>query len=252
MDWLRTLGLNKKQGLVYMHLLENGNATASELAQRLGEQRTNIYLLLDALTELSLVEKDESRPVAQFKVTNPNQLQQLMTQKQKAVSTSSAQLKQALPELLGLYHLNVAHEGMAYFEGLKGYGAALEDMNKANGEVCIFGATQLEEVRIDAWAIAMNKLQKRAAAKVRTKIIFEKTRKNSSTLSVDRLPILQSYMEARFWGNAIFEGEVVVYDSTVVLTSYDDKLVSLVIKNSAIAVTFKTIFDTAWENAEIA
>lgn len=249
MDWLKSLGLNQKQSQLYQHLLTKGSATASELARDLGEQRTNIYLLLDALTNLGLAEKDDALPVAQFKATNPNKLQELMTARQRALATSSVQMKQALPELLGMYHLNTAHDGMAYFEGLKGYEAALEDMNKTSGEVCVFGATLLEEVRPDAWDILIKKLQKRALKKINTRIIFETTRKGSSTLSVDHSSLLKQYMQARFWGNSVFEGEVALYDNAVVLTSYDEKLVSLVIKNKAIAATFQAIFNTVWESA---
>jgi hypothetical protein len=95
----------------------------------------------------------------------------------------------------------------------------------------------------------MNKLQKRASARIKTRIIFEENIRTSQTLSVNRSVLLQKYMEARFWGNSPFEGEVAIYDTAVVLTSYDEKLISLVIKNRAIASTFQAIFDTAWNHA---
>ena len=249
MEWLKTLGLNEKQSLLYQHLLTKGAATASELAKDLNEQRTNIYLLLDALMQHGLAEKDEELPVAQFKASNPNKLQELMISRQKALATSSIQMKQALPELLGLYHLNTAYDGMSYFEGIRGYEAALEDMSKSVKEVCVFGASELEGHRPDAWAVLMKMLKKRALNKIPTRILFEKELKESTTLSVDRSPLLQQYMKARFWGDSTFEGEIALYENTVVLTSYDEKLVSLVIKNGSIATTFQSIFNTAWEDS---
>lgn len=255
MEWLSALGLNEKQSQTYRYLLEHGSLTASQLAKALGEQRTNIYLIVDALIAAGLVEKDESKPVAQFKVANPEKLQDLMTTQQRNLATSSVRMKQALPELLGLYHLNTAYDGMAYFEGLKGYEAALEEMNKISGEVCVFGASELEGVRPDAWAVLLKQLSKRAQLKIKTRILFETalmgpTRKESR-LSVDVSPLLQRHMEARFWGNSPYEGEIALYDNAVVLTSYDEKLVSLVIKNNTIATTFKSVFNTAWEQAEM-
>ncbi|MEO8863345.1 MAG: hypothetical protein ABI354_03420 [Candidatus Saccharimonadales bacterium] len=56
-------------------------------------------------------------------------------------------------------------------------------------------------------------------------------------------------MDVRFWGESVFEGEVAIYGPTVIMTTYDDKLISLVIKNSAIAATMQAIFDTAWLGA---
>lgn len=251
MEWLKALGLNEKQSLLYQHLLTKGSCTASELARDFGEQRTNVYLLLDVLMELGLAEKNESLPVAQFKAANPTKLQELMTARQRRLAMSSVQMKQALPELLGLYHLNTAYDGMAYFEGLKGYEAALEDMNKTDSEVCVFGATLLEEVRPDAWAILMKCLKKRALKKIPTRIIFEEAIAASETLSVDQSPLLKQYMHARFWGCSPFEGEVALYDNAVVLTSYDEKLISLVIKNKSIKATLQAIFDTAWEQTQL-
>ena len=54
-------------------------------------------------------------------------------------------------------------------------------------------------------------------------------------------------IELRFWGENIFESEVAVYGSTVIMTTYDDKLISIVIKNPSIAATLRAIFDSAWE-----
>ncbi len=250
MEWLQSIGLNEKQRKLYLHLLEHGGLTASQLATELGEQRTNIYLLVDALIALGLVEKDETNPVAQFKVTNPQKLQDLMLARQRSVATHSAQMKHALPELLGLFHLNTSYDGMAYFEGLKGYEAALEEMNKITDEVRVFAASEIQYARLDAWDVLIRQLTKRASLKIKTRILFEKSLKGSTRLSVNHSPLLQRYMKAGFWGDSLFDGEIALYNNAVVLTSYDEKLVSLIIKNSAIATTFKAIFDTAWVEAE--
>ena len=250
MKWLQELGLNEKQSQLYLFLLEHGSLTASQLAKELGEQRTNIYLLVDVLIGQGLVEKDTSTPVARFKVTNPEKLQELMTERQRRIASQSVQMKRALPELVGLYHLNTAYDGMAYFEGLKGYEAALEEMNKISGEVLVFAAHEIEFTRLDAWNILIKQLTKRAKLKIKTRILFEAELKGSVRLSVNHSPLLKRYMKAGFWGDLPFEGEVALYDNAVVLTSYDEKLVSLIIKNSAIAATFRAIFETAWSQAE--
>lgn len=245
MEWLKALGLNEKQQRLYLYLLENGAATASKLAQSVGEQRTNIYLITEVLEQKGLVEKDESRPVVEFRAANPENLQKLMMNRQKQLAGSAAELKRALPELQGLYHLNTAHDGMAYFEGLKGYEAALEDMIRSQYEVCVFGASNVSRARPDAWSILQNKLNKRALVKVRTRILFEEALKETTDIASRK----RQRMEVRFWGCSVFAGEVAIYGNTIVLTTYDEKLISLVIKNSEIATTMRAIFDTAWQAA---
>ncbi len=242
MEWLSTLGITQKQQKLYMYLLEHGSHTASELAGILGEQRTNIYLLAEDLEKNGLLERDASRPVVRFLATNPNRLQRLMTQKQHALAESATQLKKALPEMTGLYQINSAQPGLAYFEGIKGYSAALEDMIRSEQEVCVFGASNVSRARPDAWDVLQNKLQKRALAKVRTRILFEQALQESTDIHSRQ----RQRMQVRFWGDAVFDSEVAVYGSTVVLTTYDDKLSSLVIKNQSLANTLQSIFDTAW------
>lgn len=246
MESFKILGLTEKQQKLYLYVLEHGAMTASQLALELHEQRTNIYVLAEELEELGLVERNETQPVVRFAATNPARLQQLMVQKQQTLATTAAQLRKVLPDLQGMYQLSSHKPGFAYFEGLKGYTAALDDMVRSKKEVCVFAASDVSQARPDAWAVLQNKLSKRAHAKVDTRILFETSlREDTDIPSRER-----QRMRVRFWGDSVFEGEVAIYGHTVVLTTYDEKLVSLVIKNPAIAATMQAIFDTAWIAAE--
>lgn len=246
MDWFTELGLNSKQQKLYLHVLEHGAQSASELADGLKEQRTNIYLIVEELEGHGLIVRNEDKPIARFEATNPNQLQKLMLSKQKRLANSASQMKKVLPELLGLYQLSNKSPGFAYFEGIKGYTAALEDMIRSHEEVCVFGASNVSRARPDAWKTLQEKLQKRAKAKISTRILFEDSLESTTDIESRK----RQKMEVRFWGNAPFEGEVAIYGSTVVLTTYDESLTSLVIKNLAIAKTMQSIFDTAWNSAD--
>lgn len=250
MDVLSSLGLNQKQQQAYSSLLQNGSKTASELAVELSEQRTNVYLLMDRLIELGIVERDDSHPVARFTPTNPNCLQDLLSNKQRILAQQSSRLKAALPDLIGLYHLNIAEEGMAYFEGLKGYEAALDDMANSVVEVCVFGASAISSNRPDAKEVLNRKFQKRALAKVSTRILFDKSLQDSQDVPVSLSESTRRRSLVRYWGDRPFgSGEIALYGGTIVLTSYDDKLVSLVIKNAALFSMLQTVFDTAWSQA---
>lgn len=251
MDWFKDIGLSDKQTRLYMFLLENSAKTASEMARALGEQRTNVYVLVDELEQKGLVQRDQSAPVVRFVAANPTQVQRLLQQEQKRLADQAIQLRKAMPELLGLHQLASPKSGIAYFEGLKGYAAALDDQIRPNHkEVCVFGATELEENRSDAWEILIEKLQKRGRAGIKTRIIFEEALRTSTTLSSDYSALLRRTMKTRFWGVSPFEGEIAIYGDTVVLTSYDEKLVSLVVRNKQIAATFQAIFDQAWHSAK--
>lgn len=245
MEWFKDLGISAKQQKLYLFLLEHGARSASQLAQELGEQRTNIYLLAEDLEKKGLVERDTSQPTVRFIATSPARLQQLLGQKQQVLAATASQLRKALPDLQGLYQLSSSRPGLAYFEGLKGYMVALEDMIRSKQEVCVFGASDISQSRPDAWSVLQNKLTKRAHSKVSTRIIFE-----TALGAITDIPSRQRQrMQVRFWGDRVFEGEVAMYGHTVVLTTYDDTLTSLVIRNPVIASTMQAIFDTAWQQA---
>lgn len=250
MNWLKTIGLTQKQQDLYLYLLRQGVLTASELATALNEQRTNVYLLTDKLIELGLVTRDESQPIVRFRPVSPDRLQSLMSARQKFVAEQSVQLKKDLPNLLGLYHLHVAEEGMAYFEGLEGYTGALDDMLRSQLEVCVFGSTDVSIARPDADTVLRKSLQLRALAKVPTRIIFDESLRSNSALTVFSSEATKRYMEYRFWGEQSFgRGELALYGGTIVLTSYDEKLVTMVLKNPSLASMLQSIFDTAWNGA---
>lgn len=250
MNAFQSIGVNAKQGALYQFLLENGPQTASDIATGLSEQRTNVYLLVEHLTELGLVERDELQPVVRFKATDPAVISELISKRQRDLSSQFNALKSQLPELTGLFQLNVASEGMAYFEGITGYEATLDDMAKSGEHVRVFGASELGVHRPDARRILNMKLQKRALNKVKTDILLAKDLCDVTDLPGTPTSAGSAFVETRFWGSESFgSGEISLYADTVVLTSYDEKLISLVLKNTSIAMIFRAIFDTAWNSA---
>ncbi|MEO8863346.1 MAG: helix-turn-helix domain-containing protein [Candidatus Saccharimonadales bacterium] len=153
MEWFERIGLNDKQKKLYLHLLENGALTASQLADELKEQRTNIYLITDELVALDLIERNTRQPVARFMAANPARLQQLIAKQQQDLAVSAKQLRKILPELQGRYVLSSQKPGFAYYEGIKGYGLALDDMIRSGQEVCVFGSSNVSVARPDAWTL---------------------------------------------------------------------------------------------------
>lgn len=243
MEYFQSLKLNKKHQDLYMYLLENGPQTATELANKLMEQRTNIYLISEVLITKGLVERDESKAVTRFKVTNPSRLQELISFQQKNIAQKSLEIRQALPDLIGKYHLHTAKEGFAYFEGVDGYKSALEDMHRSSSEICIF-STEAVDDRPDLWEILQSAVQRRAIAKISSRMLLPPNLRDK----VDFEEMARKRMNLKFWGNDDMRAEIAIYDQTSVFTTYDEKLVSVVIKNSAITSTLRAIFDTAWKS----
>lgn len=245
MEALECLDLNTKQQSIYMYLLEHGPSTASDLGKSLGEQRTNIYLLSEKLVDMELVAKDDSTPITHLKITSPIRLQELLLEQQSKLAKNASRLKKQLPDFQGLYHLHTASEGLAYFTGVTGYRSTLDEQLRAGQDVCVISTAKVND-RPDLWDILQNSLQKRAIKKISTKMLLDPSLK--SRVSVPELA--QRRVQLRFWGNSPFQSEVALCGSSTILTTYDENLKSIVIKDRSITETFQVIFDTAWDSAE--
>ncbi len=71
---LNEAGLDKKQAMVYLALLEAGEATAQELAVATSVKRPTVYVALEELEELGLVLRTKLKRRTYFSPTDPKKL----------------------------------------------------------------------------------------------------------------------------------------------------------------------------------
>src|SRR3989344_1596791 len=93
---VKPYGLSEAESNVYLFLLQHGFATALELSRKLHIGRTKVYRLLDLLKGKQLVEYQLQERGMLFGATHPSKFEQLITQREQAVSA----LKQSLPQLI--------------------------------------------------------------------------------------------------------------------------------------------------------
>ncbi|MBM3261171.1 helix-turn-helix domain-containing protein [Candidatus Kaiserbacteria bacterium] len=71
---LMSLGLSGPRADAYLTLLEQGGATATELAKRMGVQRTSVYAILRSLAEEGFVETYIQKKRQYFRATKPERV----------------------------------------------------------------------------------------------------------------------------------------------------------------------------------
>ena len=244
-DSLTKIGLTSKEAQIYLYLLENGYRTAAQLADAIGEKRTNIYMLLEGLKEKQVLTVDESKRVRVFGAADPGQLQKLLQREQEKQQQALGALKVVLPQLRVQYSLTSDKPGVTHTAGEEGYKLLLDDMVRSTTEVLLVASNDvppnssvLDELR--------NRLYKRKEAGVRTRALFHSDEKRDS----HKAEFAERGIELRFLGEQPFRGEVVVYEDNVTFTVYEPSLVVTVVTNKAIADTMRIMFEALWDKAE--
>lgn len=134
-ELLTRIGLTKSQAKAYIALIKHGKLSAPELAEKIGETRTNCYMVLDKLTELGLVNKDESGKKLSYQPTNPTNLERLSEQRRKDVLETEKQVRDSMPQLLNYFYTYQNRPGVRFFEGKEGIKRMYEDQRRTGKDI---------------------------------------------------------------------------------------------------------------------
>ncbi len=244
-DIFSQLGLNEKEKKFYLYLLESGPKTASQVSKELEETRTNTYMVFKKLGDQKLIETSSSQGKVQTYIAgNPERLKNLISQQQQELRQTHMALSAVLPELNSMYRLGTHKPGAVYMEGIKGFKAFLEDINKSRQTVHLLASDIVPQVE-EAWVLLEKETRKRASKGIKTKAIFHKQAKKL----LDKPAFKTKGFELRFWVDKPLEGEVVVYGDKVAFTVYRPTIIVTVITNETLANTFLAVFQQLWDTA---
>lgn len=143
------LGLTDKEAAVYLAILELGSSSIQPIATQSGVKRTSIYYFIDHLVELGIIEKIKLRNRWHWQAKSPEALIDLQQRRLSDV-------KNALPELKGIFNLTTDKPKISYFEGVVQMKNILWEEIKCKKELLgiwsgqevadLFGASLLDEV----------------------------------------------------------------------------------------------------------
>ncbi len=134
-ELLTQIGLTKSQAKAYIALIKFGSLPAPELAAKIGETRTNSYMVLDRLVDMGLIEKDESGKKLLYRPTNPTALERLIEQKRKDVMSTEKQVRDSMPQLLNYFYTYQHQPGVRFFQGKEGIMKMYEDQRRTARDI---------------------------------------------------------------------------------------------------------------------
>lgn len=235
---LTSLGLTGSQAKAYLVLVQLGSMKPTEMATKIKESRTNIYKILDRLTDLGLTVKDESGKTIRYRAENPVVLETLARQHRDKVLEQEKKIKMAMPNLLNFFYTYSEQPGVRFFQGKENIKGIFEDILRTHQTVYL--------------------IRSPADVSFYDKPFFDKFKKQRAKLGIKTLGLTPDHPNAnrnpeidaaelftRTWLPAGYysgSAEWYVYGNKMAIVSYGEEAIGMIIESPIIAESFKQIF----------
>jgi|SRR3989344_2353642 len=235
---LNRIGLEDKESMVYLALLELGTADVSDIAKKAGIKRPTCYLVLDDLKNKGLVSQVPAK-VNLFTAESPEKLAVEMYKKQELY-------KRFLPNLLALHNTKKEKPQVQLFEGKEAVRQVYQNIYQSP-EVWFFGSIrEIASLYPEEFRIFLQRV-KAGEIKARDLFVF-----SEADLAYGKKQPQHSNYEIRFLpGSAeAFITDAALYGETVAFFSFHPRIFVVLIKSKEISGTFKILYEAAWKGAK--
>lgn len=228
---LRRIGLSESGIKVYYALLKFGKANVTEIAEESGIHRTNIYSILDKLSDIGLVSYFSEDNRRKYKAADPENLLNYLKENEE-------EIRKLMPNLKKIQESVSEKVGVEIFRGEKGMKSAFKDIIREEKEVVGFGMTG--QLRQYLPVFAKQWIRDIMAYKINNKYIYTEGTK---------VPF--DNFEARFLSKE-FSTPVAtqIYGDKILISIWEPTLVAILIKSKEVAENYRKHFNLLWKMAK--
>lgn len=254
---LASTGLNEKEALVYLAVLELGGAYPSKIAQYTGLNRSTTYHLLDRLAIRGLVNEIEKKNKIFYQIDKPKKIVDQAKSYRRQAEEQIENAQSILPDIEGLYGLSGSRPKVTYYKGIEGMLDLYNDH--------IDTETPYEMM---AWANARelqkflppkffdNYVKTKEKKKITTRGLIPDNKENREFTGVRYSGITKKYWpEMRFFKPESFPlvGEITIYGTNKVSIANFERqtLIGTIIEDKAIHDAMAAIFELSWNSSLI-
>jgi sugar-specific transcriptional regulator TrmB len=243
-DQLQRLGLSDEEAELYLAMLELGGGYASQLAKRVGRNRSSMYHTLKTLTEKGLITKLAREKHSYFSPEPPEKIVQLAKLRYEGAAS-------LLPELQSIQNTIAAKPKIKFYQHTSGIESIFEDTLSAEGE--ILGYTNLSLLVEMFPGYFKRYTEERMRRKIKVRYLSPRPTSGPALLEDFFTKLGDSdLLEVLFVNPTQFpvRNEVAIYGNKVALMSLSaDELIGVLIESPNVAQTMKAGFDLAWIGA---
>lgn len=237
---LRKAGLTDSQAKGYLALIENGQLSPVELAEKTGESRTNGYMICEKLEELGLASKKEAKKSI-YTPESPTRLRQLLVRQQRQLKEADSQISSILPTLLSTYRLATDKPGVLYLEGTDSLKQIYDDIISTNDPVIRIFPSAYDRDDPAISEVIDRQIERQRKANIKTEVLLR--REIYDTLDIKN----SALFEARPSALGALDTQIIIYGDNVALTTFHNGVVTSIITSPFVAVTLKQLFLALWD-----
>src|SRR3989338_1644811 len=243
-DILRKIGLTENEIKIYIHLLKSGSSTAYEIGKQTGIYRVHVYDKLEQLMDKGLVTHVYRGAKKYFQATHPSKIKHYLEDQKRMLEVQEQAVDSILPELEAMTKIPKEDTFVEVFKGNEGLKYFIKDIIKTKKEVLITGIDDQK------YQEALPVFMKQYFRDLRDNNIKERviTIKKKNIFLFDKE--LAPTTEYRFLEEKQFNPtNTFVYGNKVVIVTWETPVMAVMIKNEAIAETYRNHFEHLWNIA---
>jgi sugar-specific transcriptional regulator TrmB len=238
---LEDIGLTKPQARAYRALVKRGTSGAPQIAEDIGESRSNTYKLLDKLCELGLATKDTNSTKVRYFPTSPVALEQFIQKQSAEVHLRERKLKAQLPTMLDFFFAHSEQPAIRFFQGKEGIRQIFSDM-LATGET-LYLVRSPEDVHFYDNEFFIDIRKKRRLLGIKTVGITPDLPSANHDPAIDA----QNLFTRTWIPSEAYTAKVEwnIAGNKVALISYGAEAIGVIIESEQIAESFRQVFRLA-------
>lgn len=241
---LENMGFTEGEGKVYLTLLKIGESKVGPIIKESKISRSKVYDILERLIKKEVVSKIKKNDILFYQALSPKLLFNYLKEKQNELDNENEVLKKVMGELVSF--LPRREMDIKVYEGKEGFKRVIDRTIDELKKEDIYYAMGISKTTEFMRNYALKIYQNQKTKKFKAKSIFDefgkfkiKERKTKNH-EIKILP--------KGW---ITPALFTIYQDVVGIHSgEEEEIVSIVIKNKAIAQSFKSTFEAMWKIAK--
>lgn len=246
-DVLARSGLNDSEAVVYEVLIKNGQTGILPLQKLIPSlSRTNLYNVLNSLTDKGLVSKTDAKKKLEYRPNDPFQLKVYLNDQERELSQAQKMIDSVIPGLSELYKNTTEKPVVRFYEGRPGIKAVMDDSLTANTEILEY----IDPKDVDKYINDANKNYVKNRIKLR---IHKKLLVPDNSFNRDRYKSSNDVLtEIRYLGYDFpaFDTVMQIYGNKIsYMIIRPTTAVGIIIEDKFIATMHQALFEHNWASA---
>lgn len=234
MDILENIGLTKSEIKVYLALLEQNTGTATEISEKTGLYRKNVYDAFLRLSKKGLISSSNIDGKKFFTASAPEKLLEFLNAKKENVN-------QIMGELKNLYKSKPLSDDAQIYKGKEGIKTIFEDILKSKADYDKFGTGEKFMDMLQHYYLVYQK--NKSKYKIRCRAIYSENERNE--------PFVKEFIgKTKFLSKKFINpATTIIYADRVAIIIWKETPFGILIHSKDVAESYRYYFDSLWEMA---